>query len=138
MTNTDRRSWPTVIKNKHTNHFGGHILMINAQLAELLKQHIKDDLVCVRIAGSDKRLKIVDVDDGCDVGMLEVVVEPFDSNDNYYAETNKQAENWNRYTVIDKSMVGKTYSVYNGVGFVPITPNSENIGKRLIDLAMRV
>jgi ribosomal protein S19 len=35
-------------------------------------------------------------------------------------------------------MVGKTYSVYNGVGFVPITPNSENIGKRLIDLAMRV
>ena len=112
--------------------------MINAQLAELLKQHIKDALVCVRIAGSDKRLKIVDVDDGCDVGMLEVVAEPFDNNDNYYAETNKQAENWNRYTVIDKSMVGKTYSVYNGVGFVPITPNSENIGKRLIDLAMRV
>jgi len=132
MTNTDRRSWPTVI------NFGGHDLMINAQLVELLKQHIKDDLVCVRIAGSDKRLKIVDVDDGCDVGMLEVVVEPFDNNDNYYAETNKQAENWNRYTVIDKSMVGKTYSVYNGVGFVPVTPNSENIGKKLIDLAMKV
>lgn len=112
--------------------------MINAQLIELLKQHIKDDLVCLRIAGSDKRLKIVDVDDGCDVGMLEVVVEPFENNVNYYNETNKQAENWNRYTVIDKSMVGKTYSVYNGVGFVPVTPNSENIGKKLIDLAMKV
>lgn len=35
-------------------------------------------------------------------------------------------------------MVWKTYSVYNGVGFVPVTPNSENIGKKLIDLAMRV
>lgn len=112
--------------------------MINAQLIELLKQYIKDDLVCLRIAGTDKRLKIVDVDDGCDVGMLEVVAEPFDNNDNYYDETNKQAENWYRYTVIDKSMVGKTYSVYNGVVFVPVTPNSENIGKKLIDLAMRV
>lgn len=63
--------------------------MINAQLIELLKQHIKDDLVCVRIAGSDKRLKIVDVDDGCDVGMLEVVVEPFENSVNYYNETKK-------------------------------------------------
>lgn len=112
--------------------------MINAQLVELLKGFNPDNLVSIRVAGSNMRLKIVDVDDGCDVGMLEVVAEPFDNNDNYYAETNKQAENWNRYTVIDKSMVGKTYSVYNGVGFVPVTPNSENIGKKLIDLAMRV
>ena len=112
--------------------------MNTAQLIELLKQHIKDDLVCVRIAGSNKRLKIVDVDDGCDVGMLEVVAELFESDVNYYAETNKQAKNWNRYTVIDKSMVGKTYSVYNGSGFVPVTPTTENIGKKLIDLAMRV
>lgn len=70
--------------------------------------------------------------------MLDGVAEPFELNANYYTETNKQTENRNRYTVIDKSMVGKTYSVYNGVGFVPITPNSENIGKKLIDLAMRV
>lgn len=112
--------------------------MINAQLVELLRQHIEDNLVCVRVEGTHKRLKIVDVDDSCDVGMLEIVAEPFESDVNYYNETNKQAENWNRFTVIDKSMVGKTYSVYNGVMFVPITPNSENIGKRLIDLAMRV
>ena len=83
------------------------------------------------------RLKIVNVDDGCDVGMLEVVAEPFDSTVNYYAETDKQAKTWNRYTVIDKSMVGKTYSVYNGSGFVPVTPTTENIGKKLIDLAMK-
>lgn len=112
--------------------------MINAQLIELLKQYIEDDLVCVRVAGSNKHLKIINVDDGCDVGMLEVIVEPFESDVNYYAETNKLAENWNRNTVIDKSMVGKTYSVYNGSRFVPVTPNSENIGKKLIDLAMKV
>lgn len=91
--------------------------MINAQLVELLKKHIEDNLVCIRVAGSHQRLKIVDVDDGCDVGMLEIVAEQFDNNDNYYAETKKQAENWNRYTVIDKSMVGKTYAERKGHGF---------------------
>lgn len=112
--------------------------MINSQLVELLKGFSHNSLVSIRVAGSDMRLKIVNVDDGCDVGMLEVVAEPFENNDNYYAETNKQAEDWDHNTVIDKSMVGKTYSVYNGSRFVPVTPNSENIGKKLIDLAMKV
>lgn len=57
---------------------------------------------------------------------------------NNHSETNKQVKKWNRYTVIDKSMVGKTYSVYNGVVFVPVKPNSKTIGKKLIDLAMMV
>lgn len=48
--------------------------------------------------------------------MLDGVAEPFELNANYYTETDKQAKPWNRYTVIDKSMVGKTYSVYNGSG----------------------
>lgn len=112
--------------------------MINAQLVELLKQHIEDNLVCVRVAGSHKRLKIVDVDDGCDVGMLEIIAEPYESDVNYYAETNKLAESWNRNTVITKEMIGPTYSVYNGSRFVPVTPTTENIGKRLIDLAMKI
>lgn len=111
--------------------------MNNAQLIELLKKHSVDNLVCIRVAGSNKRLKIVDVDDGCDVGMLEVVAEPFESNVNYYAETNKQAENWNRHTVITKEMIGPTYSVYNGSRFVPVTPTSEDVGKKLIDLATK-
>lgn len=70
--------------------------------------------------------------------MLEVVAEPFDSNVNYYAETNKQAEEWDHNTVITKDMIGPTYSVYNGSRFVPVKPNSEDIGKKLIDLAMKV
>lgn len=112
--------------------------MINAQLIELLKQYIEDDLVCVRVSGSNKHLKIVNVDDGCDVGMLEVIVEPFESDVNYYAETNKLAKSWNRNTVITKEMIGPTYSVYNGSRFVPVKPTTENIGKRLIDLAMKL
>lgn len=112
--------------------------MINAQLVELLKKHIEDNLVCIRVAGSHQRLKIVDVDDGCDVGMLEIVAEPFESNVNYYAETNKQAENWNRHTVITKDMIGPTYSVYNGSRFVPVKPTSEDVGKTLISLAMKL
>ena len=74
---------------------------------------------------------------GFDVGMLDGVAEPFELNANYYTETDKQAKTWNRYTVIDTSMVGKTYSVYNGSGFVPVTPTTENIEKKLIDLAMK-
>ena len=62
--------------------------------------------------------------------MLDGVAEPFELNANYYTETDKQAKTWNRYTVIDKSMVGKTYSVYNGSGFVPVTPTTENIKKK--------
>lgn len=62
--------------------------------------------------------------------MLDGVAEPFELNANYYTETDKQAKTWTRYTVIDKSMVGKTYSVYNGSGFVPVTPTTENIGKK--------
>lgn len=104
----------------------------------MLKQHIEDNLVCIRVAGSNKHLKIVDVDDGCDVGMLEVIAEPFESEVNYYAETNKLAKSWNRYTVITKDMIGPTYSVYNGSRFVPVKPTSKDIGKRLISLAMKV
>lgn len=69
--------------------------------------------------------------------MLDGVAEPFELNANYYTETDKQAKTWTRYTVIDKSMVGETYSVYTVVWFVPVRPNSENIGKKLIDLAMK-
>lgn len=41
---------------------------------------------------------------------------------------------WNRYTKITRSMLGPTYSVYNGKGFVPVTPTQADIGKKLIDL----
>lgn len=41
---------------------------------------------------------------------------------------------WNRYTVITRSMLGPTYSVYNGKGFIPVTPTEADIGKKLIDL----
>lgn len=41
---------------------------------------------------------------------------------------------WNRYTKITRSMLGPTYSVYNGKGFVPVKPTQADIGKKLIDL----
>lgn len=42
---------------------------------------------------------------------------------------------WNsRYTKITRSMLGPTYSVYNGIGFVHVTPTEADIGKKLIDL----
>lgn len=41
---------------------------------------------------------------------------------------------WNRYTKITRSMLRPTYSVYNGKGFVPVTPTQADIGKKLIDL----
>lgn len=111
--------------------------MNNGQLVELLKQHNDDNLICVRIAGSNKRLKVIDVDDSCDVGMLEVIAEPFENDVNYYSEVKAQAESWNRNTVITKEMIGPTYSVYNGSRFVPVKPTNEDIGKTLLTLAMR-
>lgn len=44
-------------------------------------------------------------------------------------------ENWTRHTQIDADMVGKCYSVYNGSGFVPVTPTKNDIGKTLLSLA---
>lgn len=41
---------------------------------------------------------------------------------------------WNRYTKITRSMLGPTYSVYNGKVFVPVTPTQADIGKKFIDL----
>lgn len=41
---------------------------------------------------------------------------------------------WNRYTKITQNMLGPTYSVYNGKGFVLVTPTAADIGKKLIDL----
>ena len=42
---------------------------------------------------------------------------------------------WTQHTVIKKAMVGKTYSVYNGKLFVPVTPTKDDIGKTLIEVA---
>lgn len=36
---------------------------------------------------------------------------------------------YNRYTKITRNMLGPTYSVYNGKGFVLVTPTVADIGK---------
>ena len=41
---------------------------------------------------------------------------------------------WNRFTKITRRMLGPTYSVYNGKGFVPVKPTQADIGKKRIDL----
>ena len=71
--------------------------MYNEQLAKMLAEYLKKDLVSVRISGTNKHLKIMNVEDSCDVGMLDIVVEPFTDETNYYSETHDYAN------IIEKS-----------------------------------
>lgn len=71
--------------------------MYNEQLAKMLAEYLEKDLVSVRISGTNKHLKIINVDDSCDVGMLDIVVEPFTDEINYYSETQAYAD------IIEKS-----------------------------------
>ena len=71
--------------------------MYNEQLAKMLAEYLEKDLVSVRISGTNKHLKIINVDDSCDVGMLDIVVEPFTDEINYYSETQEYAD------IIEKS-----------------------------------
>jgi len=48
----------------------------------------------------------------------------------------KNNNSWTKHTVIDNTMVGKYYSVYNGKRFVPVTPSISDIGKTLLTLAL--
>ena len=48
----------------------------------------------------------------------------------------EEREGWTRHTVINMAMIGKCYSVYNGDGFVPVTPSKADVGRTLLDLAM--
>ena len=66
--------------------------MYNEQLAKMLAEYLEKDLVSVRISGTNKHLKIINVDDSCDVGMLDIVVEPFTDEINYYSETQAYAD----------------------------------------------
>ena len=71
--------------------------MYNEQLAKMLAEYLEKDLVSVRISGTNKHLKIINVEDSCDVGMLDIVVEPFTDEINYYSETQAYAD------IIEKS-----------------------------------
>lgn len=61
--------------------------MTNEQLCKMLSAYNDGNLISIRISGTNKHMKIINVDDSCDVGMVEIVVEPFTDDSNYYSET---------------------------------------------------
>lgn len=48
--------------------------MTNDQLIKMLSAYNDGNLISIRIRGTNKHLKITNVDDSCDVGMVEIVV----------------------------------------------------------------
>ena len=66
--------------------------MINEQLLKMLSAYNNGALISIRINGTNKHLKITNVDDSCDVGMVEIVAEPFADESNYYSETMEYAK----------------------------------------------
>ena len=66
--------------------------MFNEQLLKMLSAYNNGALISIRISGTNKHLKITNVDDSCDVGMVEIVAEPFTDESNYYSETMEQAK----------------------------------------------
>lgn len=71
--------------------------MNNEQLLKMLSAYNDGNLVSIRISGTNKHLKIINVDDSCDVGMVEIVVEPFTNERNYYSETMEYAKLFNTH-----------------------------------------
>lgn len=69
--------------------------MTNEQLLKMLSAYNNGNLISIRISGTNKHLKIINVDDSCDVGMIEIVVEPFTNESNYYSETMESANVFN-------------------------------------------
>lgn len=66
--------------------------MVNEQLLKMLSAYNNGALISIRISGTNKHLKITNVDDSCDVGMVEIVAEPFTDESNYYSETMEYAK----------------------------------------------
>ena len=71
--------------------------MTSQQLRKMLSAYNDDNLISIRIRGTNKHLKITNVDDSCDVGMVEIVVEPFTDESNYYRETMESAKLFNTH-----------------------------------------
>lgn len=66
--------------------------MINEQLLKMLSAYNNSALISIRIGGTNKHLRIINVDDSCDVGMVEIVAVPFTDESNYYSETMEYAK----------------------------------------------
>ena len=76
--------------------------MNKEQLLKMLSAYNDGNLISVRISGTNKHLKIINVDDSCDVGMVEIVVEPFTNERNYYSETMEYAKLFNTNYSLNK------------------------------------
>lgn len=66
--------------------------MSNEQLLKMLSAYNNGALISIRIGGTNKHLRIINIDDSCDVGMVEIVAVPFTDESNYYSETMEYAK----------------------------------------------
>jgi len=71
--------------------------MLNSQLTNTLSDFPTDNVVCVKLQGSQESimLKVMNVEDG-DNGVTNIVVQPFANPNNYVAEARSMADSIRR------------------------------------------